>query len=90
MLALCYDKGQGVPQDYSEAVYWYKKAADQGLAFAQNNLALCYEKGLGVPQDYSMAVYWYESAAVQDLDIAKNNLFRLKLTSPQSTDNKVV
>ncbi len=24
-------KGEGVPQDYAEAVKWYRKAAEQGL-----------------------------------------------------------
>jgi uncharacterized protein len=27
--------GQGVPQDYSAAVSWYRKAAEQGFAFRQ-------------------------------------------------------
>ncbi len=30
-----YRNGHGVPQDYSEAMRWYRKAADQGLARAQ-------------------------------------------------------
>ena len=89
-LGLCYKKGLGVPQDYSKAFYWYEKAADQGFALAQNNLGTCYENGYGVPQDYSKAVYWYEKAVAQNCDIAKINLDRLKLTSPQSTNNQVV
>jgi len=35
-----YDKGQGVEQDFREAVKWYQKAADQGFAPAQNALRL--------------------------------------------------
>ena len=27
-LGLMYDEGQGVPQDYAEAVKWYRKAAE--------------------------------------------------------------
>ena len=27
-----YYNGEGVPQDYKEAVKWYTKAAEQGLA----------------------------------------------------------
>ena len=88
-LGFCYDNGQGVSQDYCKAVYWYEKAANQNYVRAQNNLALCYENGLGVPQDYSKAVYWYEKAAAQNHDLAKKNLDRLKLTSPQSTNNQV-
>ena len=30
-----YERGQGAPQDYSEAVRWYRKAADQRYADAQ-------------------------------------------------------
>jgi TPR repeat protein len=29
-LGIAYALGQGVPQDYVEAVSWYRKAADQG------------------------------------------------------------
>ena len=32
--------GQRVPQDYKEAVKWYRRAADQGHAQAQHNLSL--------------------------------------------------
>ncbi len=31
-LALMYDNGEGVPENDAEAVKWYRKAADQGLA----------------------------------------------------------
>ena len=33
-LGVKYDNGQGVPQDYAEAVKWYRKAAEQGDAGA--------------------------------------------------------
>ena len=36
-------KGQGVPQDYAEAVKWYRLAAEQGNADAQYNLGRCTE-----------------------------------------------
>ena len=45
-----YAKGQGVPQDYAEAVKWYRLAAEQGFAMAQDNLGLMYKNGQGVPQ----------------------------------------
>ena len=38
-LGLMYDEGTGVPQNYAEAVKWYRKAASQGDAVAQSNLA---------------------------------------------------
>jgi TPR repeat protein len=33
-----YANGLGVPQDYNKALYWYKKAAEQGYAPAKANL----------------------------------------------------
>ncbi len=39
-----YDNGQGVPQDYAEAVKWYRLAAEQGYAYAQYNLGVMYDK----------------------------------------------
>jgi TPR repeat protein len=35
-LGLIYVKGNGVPQDYREALKWYRRAADQGNAAAQD------------------------------------------------------
>jgi TonB family protein len=58
-----YDKGQGVTQDYAEAVRWYKLAAEQGDVRAQFNLGFMYDKGQGVTQDYAEAVRWYKLAA---------------------------
>ena len=60
-----YDNGEGVPQDYAEAVKWYRLAAEQGNAKAQYNLAVMYDNGEGVPQDYAEAVKWYRLAAEQ-------------------------
>jgi TPR repeat protein len=64
-LGVMYENGQGVEQDFKEAVKWYQKAADQGLAYAQYNLGVMYEKGQGVEQDFKEAVKWYQKAADQ-------------------------
>jgi uncharacterized protein len=53
----------GVPQNYTEAVKWYRKAAEQGNADAQSNLGLMYYNGYGVPQDYVQAHTWFNLAA---------------------------
>lgn len=37
-LGLCYQKGFGVPKDYTEAVRWYRLAAEQGFSYAQLRL----------------------------------------------------
>ena len=60
--------------DYVEAVKWYRKAAEQGDAVAQNNLGVMYKKGRGVTQDYAEAVKWYRKAAQQGYARAQSNL----------------
>ena len=57
-LALMYHNGQGVNQDYKQAVKWYTLVAQQGISNAQYNLALMYSNGLGVTQDQKQAVEW--------------------------------
>ena len=73
-LGVMYQSGQGVPQDYADAMKWYRLAADQGDEDAQNNLGVMYAKGQGVPQDYAEAVKWYRMAAEQGEAVAQNNL----------------
>lgn len=69
-----YLEGRGVPQDYSEAVKWFRKAVEQGSASAQSHLGLMYAKGQGVAQDYSKARTWWCKAAEQGHPIAQSNL----------------
>ena len=69
-----YLHGQGVRQDYAQAVKWYRKAAEQGFAEAQYNLGVRYDQGQGVPQDYAEAVKWYRKAAEQGDAEAQLNL----------------
>ena len=52
-------KRQGVEKDASEAVAWYRKAADQGYAGAH------YQNGDGVAQNNSHAASWFRKAADQ-------------------------
>ena len=61
-------------ENYSEAVKWYRKAAEQGYAIAQTDLADMYVIGKGVSQDDSEAVKWYRKAAEQGYAIAQFNL----------------
>jgi len=54
-LGFMYYKGQGVPQDYKEAVRLYRLAADQGHTEAQVELRLMYSEELVIPQDNVLA-----------------------------------
>ena len=69
-----YYKGEGVPKNYSEAMKWYRKAADQGNAEAQFNLGVMYDQGEGVPKNYTEAMQWYRKAADQGDANAQYNL----------------
>ena len=60
-----YFSGVGVPQDYSQALLWFTKSANQDFAPAQNQLGYMYQHKFGVPRDYKRAVAYYRSAAKQ-------------------------
>ena len=60
--------------DAAEAATWYRLAAEQGHATAQNNLGGMYADGRGVPQDDAEAVRWYRQAAEQREAEAQYNL----------------
>ena len=61
-------------KDRAKAVEWYRKAAEQGNASAQNALGNCYLSGNGVTKDYAKAVEWYRKAAEQGNATAQNSL----------------
>ena len=63
-----------MPENDAEAVQWYRRSADQGHAYAQNDLGNMYNKGEGVPQDDAEAVQWYQRAADQGFVSAQFNL----------------
>ena len=58
-----YAKGKGVQQDYTQAVEWYRKSAEQGYTDAQASLGYLYKSGKGIQQDYKQAMAWYQKAA---------------------------
>ncbi len=43
-----YRKGDGVEQDYSEALRWYQRAADAGDPQGQNNVGSLHLEGMGI------------------------------------------
>ena len=62
---MSYLVGQGVPQDFKEAVKWFRLAAEQGDAFAQFKLGGMYLMGKGVPQDSEAARKWMKLSTDQ-------------------------
>jgi Sel1 repeat len=64
----------GVAKDETEAVKWYRKAAEQNVADAQYNLGVCYDSGEGVAKDEIEAYKWWLLAAGHGNDDAKYNM----------------
>lgn len=70
----CREGDEFAPQDFAEAMRWYRLAADQGDANAQNNIGAMYEHGMGVPVDTAQAAKWYRLPADQGFATAQFNL----------------
>lgn len=62
-VGLMYNLGQGVPQNYPEALKWFNRSAEKGDAQAMYGLATMFGRGEGVPQNYVQAHMWYNLAA---------------------------
>jgi uncharacterized protein len=58
-------RGDGVAQNYGEAIKWFERAAQQNHPDAALNLGLLYKNGRGVLQDFTIAGQWFEKAARQ-------------------------
>ena len=69
-----YEHGKGVDQNYSNAVEWYRRAAEQGHACSQYHIGVMYHCGYGVDKNHSTAVEWYRKAAEQGHTEAKERL----------------
>jgi TPR repeat protein len=78
MLGFLYETGQGVPQAYEVATYWYCRAAEQGNSTAQYLLGLAYDKGHGVPQDDIAAYKWLDLAAARAPKNLREQFARLR------------
>ena len=67
-LGAAYDHGlNGLEPDPIEAVRWYRRAAEAGIAEARFNLAHCLATGHGVARDDAEAAVWMARAARQGL-----------------------
>lgn len=73
-MAMNYLSGTTVEQDPAQAVYWLKRADQQGDMAAANALGYLYAAGLGVKQNYATALFWYTKAADSGNASANYNL----------------
>ena len=59
-------------QDFAEALKWYTFAAEQGHAFAQNDLGSMILNGFGITKDATEAARWYRKSADQGVAVASS------------------
>lgn len=79
-LGFMYDNGRyGVEQDFEQAVFWYRKAAERGHPVAQFILGTKYMAGTGVGQDLVQAAQWLEKAGEQGVVEAQGILVSMYL-----------
>jgi S1-C subfamily serine protease len=69
-----HEGGLGTAVNFTEAVKWYRKSAEQGCSWGQNNLGVMYDHGHGVPQDKAEAVRLFRKAAEQGMSMAQRNI----------------
>ena len=68
---------------------WYRLAADQGYAPAQNSVGVLYARGEGESQNWAEAVRWYRLAADQGYALAQQNLGNMYLIGAGVTQDNV-
>lgn len=73
-LARAYEQGAEAAQNDAQAVYWYRKSAEQDYAEAENSLGVMYALGRGVPHNREEALQWYRKAAKHGLGQAFYNI----------------
>lgn len=78
LVGFMYATGQGIPQSYDAAAYWYRLSAEQGDVTAQYLLGLAYDKGQGVPLDEVAAYKWLNLAAARAPKRSRDDFARLR------------
>lgn len=66
-----------VGQDFAQALFWSRKAAEQNEQVAQFDMGILYLRGLGVEQDYGKAGDWFLKSANQGYPRAQYELAML-------------
>jgi len=83
-LALQYEHGEGLTQDYSRARDLYCKAASLGDPNSALDLAWMYLNGRGVARDDAKAAWWLHRAADRGISQAENLLRTLGNVTPSA------
>jgi len=68
-------RSMGITKTFDEALTWYRRAAGQGHARAQNKIGIIFEALL---DDKTRALMWYRVSAMNGLDSGASNYNRLR------------
>jgi TPR repeat protein len=71
-IGILYERALGVPQDYRNALDYFRKAAALGNGFAEANIGDFYFYGLGLASDITEALKWYQKAADHNVPLGLN------------------
>ena len=75
---MLHNEGKGTPEDHAEALQWFRRAADLGLADAELELGILRALGpTGVEQDAVQAYMWFFIAAARGDEHAARHRNRL-------------
>jgi TPR repeat protein len=81
-----YGAAYGVEQDYALSASWLRKAALQGVAYAQLILSSYYYEGIGVTQDEVEAYAYLKIAAATNVEARE---YLAQLDKKISPDNRL-
>jgi len=84
-----YYTGHKVKQDYSLALYYFKKAAKNNNPDAECFIGLMYNNGYGVQKDENSAFHWYKKAAKNGNKEAQYNLAQMYMEGHVTTKDSL-
>ncbi|KAJ5682693.1 hypothetical protein N7462_005858 [Penicillium macrosclerotiorum] len=78
-IGLMYLRGEGVEQNFSNAITWFRRGMQNGDPLCLHEMGLVYLNGYGVPADAFKASSYFKAAAEQDMPAAETRLGALFL-----------
>lgn len=85
-VASYYEVGRGVERDYDKAIYWYSKAARQGITNAQYHLGIIYNNVKKYPR---AAIMWFEVARLSGLTMNAVMLDHIEKLEEQLSSSEI-
>jgi TPR repeat protein len=76
VLGWVFASGNGVPNDFEEAIRWWRKAAEKGYPRAESRLGWAFANGRGTAKDETEALKWWRLAAQKEDSLAEAELGR--------------